>query len=108
MSTKIDSMTNTYLQITGLPASKTNAPDANGAQARKSGGEPSARGDTVEVTDSARSLQALESRMGEVSEVDQRRVDEVRSRIEAGDYEVNPERVAAKMIAMDRALPDDK
>lgn len=108
MPNKIDSMTNTYLQITGQPAAKTNAPDANAAQARKSGAEASARTDTVEVTESARRLQALESRLGEVSEVDQRRVDEVRSRIEAGEYEVRSERVAAKMIAMDRALPDDK
>ena len=108
MSNKIDSMTNQYLQITGRPAAQTPSTDANSTRAAKPESGQAARGDTVELTDSARQLQALESKLAGVSEVDQSRVDQVRSRIEAGEYQVSSERVADKMIALDRALPSDE
>ena len=107
MSNKIDSMTNQYLQITGRPA-KANAPQGSTPAATKTASDTAKSGDTVEVTESARSLQALEARLSEVSEVDQKRVDEVRSRIEDGNYEISSERVAQKMVAMDRSIPDEK
>ena len=107
MSNKIDSMTNQYLQITGRPA-KTSAPDGAPSQATGRRNETATRRDSVEVTDSARTLQALESRLAGLSEVDQSRVDQVRSRIESGDYVVSSQRTADKMIALDRLLPDEK
>ena len=108
MANKIDSMTNQHLQITGRPAARTQAPDGNGPQASKADAAPTARGDTVELTESARKLQALEATLSRVGEVDQSRVDAVRSRIEAGEYQVDAGRVADRMIALDRDLPEGK
>ncbi len=107
MSNKIDSMTNQYLQITGRSGSASKAPEAGTPKARQAEPDAARPTDTVELTASARSLQALESRLAGLSEVDQQRVDEVRARIESGRYSVDAQRVADKMIALDRSLPDD-
>ena len=64
------------------------------------------RTDTVEVTESARQLQSLEARIAASPDIDQARIDEVRSRIDSGSYEMSPERVADKMLSLDTALSD--
>ncbi len=109
MANNIDSLTNQYLQISGRPT-QTNGPDkpADQASDAKSKSVAAQNSDTVKVTDDARLMQAVEERLGQVSEVDSKRVDEIRSRIESGDYSVSAERTADKMLAMDRSLPVDK
>ena len=109
MANNIDSLTNQYLQVSGRPT-QTNGPDKSAEQATdaKARSVASQNSDTVQVTDDARLMQAVEERLGQVSEVDSKRVDEIRSRIESGDYSVSAERTADKMPAMDRSLPVDK
>lgn len=106
MPNNIDSMTNTNLQITGRPANGTAKTDNPAATSQEGSQAQAGAADSVELTQSARSLQALDARMSEVSEVDQQRVDEVRAKLESGQYSVDAQRVADKMIALDRSLPD--
>ncbi len=108
MANNIDSLTNQYLQVSGRPT-QTNGPDKSQEQATTAKAKNAAQNaDTIQVTDDARLMQAVEERLGQVSEVDSKRVDEIRSRIESGDYSVSAERTADKMLAMDRSLPVDK
>ena len=97
-----------WRKITGRSGAASKAPDAGTPKASQAEPDAARPTDTVELTESARSLQALESRLADVSEVDQQRVDEVRARIESGRYSVDAQRVADKMIALDRSLPDDR
>lgn len=105
MANKIDSLTNQYLQISGRSA-QTKGPDRSAEQSADAKTASTQTTDTVRVTDDARLLQAVEDRLGQVSEVDSKRVEDIRSRIESGNYSVSAERVADKMIAMDRSLPE--
>lgn len=110
MANKIDAnMTQQYLNITGSSGRTASTDQAQARPSERPGVDTSAETratDTVELTQSAREMQALETALGSVSEVDQARVDEVRARLESGSYEVSASRTADKMIALDRALPN--
>ena len=109
MANKIDAnMTQQYLNITGASGrgAKADATHANPAE-RGDTEAPAPKGatDTVELTRSARDLQALETALGNVGEVDQARVDAIKAKLEAGTYEASSARTADKMLAFDRTLP---
>ncbi len=55
-------------------------------------------GDTVSITDMASRLKSLESKLESQPAIDQSRVDKVRDAISRGEYRVNPDRVADKMM----------
>lgn len=57
-----------------------------------------AKGDTVSLTDMASRLQSLEKKLVSQSDVDQAHVNRVRDAITSGEYRVDPDRVAGKMI----------
>ena len=60
--------------------------------------------DAVEVSDTATRLKQIETRLANSSEVDQARVDKVRQRIQAGEYKVDPAKVAQKMLKLEQDL----
>jgi len=61
--------------------------------------------DSVTLTNSARTLQKLEAAVAAAPVVDEMRVAEIKDAVQKGTYEVNPERVAAKIVAASRELP---
>ena len=64
----------------------------------------SAGSETVSLTDTAAKLQKIANEVESLPVVDADRVDAIKSAIENGEYEVRPERVAEKMIALERDL----
>ena len=54
--------------------------------------------DKVSLTDMAARLKSLEHKLAEQPDVDQSRVDRVRGALARGEYQVNPDRVADKMM----------
>lgn len=60
--------------------------------------------DKVSLTDTAERLQALEQQLAQQPEVNKGKVGEVQSAMSNGDYKVNPERVADKMLAFESAF----
>lgn len=60
--------------------------------------------DTVQLTNTAAVLQQAESRLASVPVVDSHKVEAVKSALEKGQYQVNPERVADKMIQLEGML----
>ncbi len=69
-------------------------------KSQQGGANPASTGptDTVSLTDMASRLKALEQKLSEQPDVDQSRVDRVRDAISNGQYNINPERVADKMM----------
>ena len=67
--------------------------------ARSTGGNSATAGqDKVSLTDMASRLKSLEQKLTQVPEVDQSRVDRVRGALSRGEYRVDPDRVADKMM----------
>ncbi len=64
--------------------------------------------DTIQLTQGAMLMQAVEEQLAKVGEVDGARVDAIRGMIESGNYEVSAERVASKLMLMDNYLPHEK
>lgn len=60
--------------------------------------------DSVSLTDTAARLQKLENTIASLPVVDAQRVEQLRSSIASGEYEVNPANIADKMLSFDAAL----
>lgn len=60
--------------------------------------------DVVQLTDLGARLQELTQAVAEVSEVDHARVTQVRQALTDGAYQVEPEVIAEKLIAMEELL----
>jgi len=63
-----------------------------------------ASGDTVELTDSARLLQRLETMLANAPMTDRVRVEAVRQALANGAYEIDPQRIAAQVLRLERDL----
>ena len=65
---------------------------------------PAPKGDTVELTSSAKLLERLEKTLASLPAVDSGRVAEVKTAIENGDYEIDADAIADALIRFDRSL----
>lgn len=98
--------------ITGLSSSQTAATRARAGEqntAAKSGGgtpaqPPSSKGDTVNLSTTAQTLQNVEKKLANTPDVDSERVERLKQEIESGSYQINAERVAEKMLNFDNLL----
>lgn len=69
-----------------------------------SGQSSFARGETVRLSDAAKTLRSMERKLADTPDVDSERVEQLKSEIENGTYQINSKRVAEKMMLFDRAL----
>ncbi|MFV2056047.1 MAG: flagellar biosynthesis anti-sigma factor FlgM [Thiohalomonadales bacterium] len=60
--------------------------------------------DTVNITRSAASLQAVEQQLSSIPVVDQKRVEQLRLAIENGSYQIDAQRTAEKFLEMEFVL----
>ena len=82
-------------------AAHTQAAAKSGAAS--SGGAASSA-EKVELTPSALLLQRLEEQIRNLPEVDAERVQSIKEAIAAGEYRVDADRVAARLVNLDREL----
>ena len=75
--------------------SQTQAPGTAANRPNESGGQATRAPDSVSLTQSARQLQELEAQ----------RVDAVRDAIDTGTLQVNPDRIAQKLMQFEAYLP---
>ncbi len=75
--------------------------DKTEASGRNDGAATSSQ---VRLTDTAASLKQIETRLADVPDVDRKRVETLRERIESGAYEVNAGRLADRLLAFERDL----
>jgi len=64
----------------------------------------STNSDRVSLTDTAERLKALEHQLAQQPEVDNQRVSNVQEAITNGNYKVDPERVADKMMSFEASF----
>ncbi|HHQ14633.1 MAG TPA: flagellar biosynthesis anti-sigma factor FlgM [Chromatiales bacterium] len=67
-------------------------------------GPTASKTDGVDLSPTVSNLKKIEARLRELPDVDQARVDELRGQIESGEYQVDENAVAAKLLRLDREL----
>jgi negative regulator of flagellin synthesis FlgM len=83
-------------------APSSNAPKRH-EQAPERASGPDA-GSNVQLTNASRSLAALEQSLQSLPAIDEQRVAAVKRRLESGEYQINPQRVADKLLHMENEL----
>jgi len=97
VTTKITGYQNPAVQI-GTDKTVSRARDG-AASAPEVAGKPS---NPVQITEQARQLAALEQTVNSLPVVNEAKVAAIRSAIEDGSYQVVPERIADKLLRMER------
>jgi negative regulator of flagellin synthesis FlgM len=77
----------------GAPVARVRDTTSEGRKAETTGSSAN-----IDVSDTARTLAALESHIGTLPVVNESRVDAVRRAVDDGRYHVDPQRVADKMM----------
>ena len=67
-------------------------------------GSSAAPGSDVHLTGASRNLAAIEQALQEMPAVDELRVSAVRQRLSSGDYKIDPQRVADRLLSLERDL----
>ena len=79
-------------------ASRKIVNDGKEQQAGNNATKTQSHSDQVTITPSAAKLQAVEQKLAAVPVVDQQRVEQLRSAIESGEYQVDAKRTAEKFL----------
>jgi negative regulator of flagellin synthesis FlgM len=94
MANKISGIDGRPVQVGGgAPVSRTKDATSEGRKA-----DTSATASNIDVSDTARTMAALENRISTLPVVNENRVDAVRRAMDEGRYHVDPQRVADKMM----------
>ena len=100
------------IEIKGVPNSLIN-PSGDNSPVKGVQGEPTAAqqatgkpstSDTVTITDTAAKLNRLETALAQVPVVDTQRVESIQRALANGTYEVSSERIADKLLGMEKDL----
>lgn len=83
------------------PNQSSSVKSRNEAKQENQSATPSSTGDRVTLTDTASRLQNIEQQLSNASSIDSARVAEVQSAISNGDYNVDADRIADKMLAFE-------
>lgn len=63
-----------------------------------------ARGENVNLSSQAKDLKQLEQKLGNYPEMDDDRIEQIRSALEDGSYKIDAEKLAQKMLEMDESI----
>jgi negative regulator of flagellin synthesis FlgM len=63
-----------------------------------------ARGESVNLSSQARELTQLEQKLGDFPEMDDEKISQIRSALEDGSYKVDAQKLAQKMLDMDKSI----
>ncbi|MGM0570646.1 flagellar biosynthesis anti-sigma factor FlgM [Marinobacter sp.] len=65
---------------------------------------PAARGENVNLSKQAREIRQMGEKLESAPEVDDSRVEQIRAALADGSYKVDAEKVAQKMLEMDKSI----
>ncbi len=94
----------TVRQSGNQPANATENGAGNGVGNGNVGNQGASQTDAVSISSRAADLQSLETSIRQLPEVDVSRVNALREQISAGNYVVDSQRVADKILAFERDL----
>ena len=69
-----------------------------------SGGEQKGQGDSISMSDTAATLRNLEQRLADVPEINQEKIDSIKSALASGSYTIDAAQVAKKFVEIEKAL----
>lgn len=81
---------------------QTATPASKGLVEKKQADAP--LGDSVSLSSTGQQLAKAEASLGQAPDVDSAKVDQIRNAIAKGSYQIDPERIADKMISQDELL----
>lgn len=106
MAIEINNVSSTSTQVAELSSQQragTQAPTEKTAE--KSTGQTAAV-DQVSLTPTAQQLRGLEQQIADQPVVDTQKVEAVKEALANGSFEINPDRIASKMMSLEMALGD--
>jgi negative regulator of flagellin synthesis FlgM len=86
------------------PVEQVRKSAAAGTAAPGSGSSSSSQADSVHITDSARTMAALSQAVSSSPDIDTARVAVVQQALDAGQYTINPQRIADRLVQLDQDL----
>jgi negative regulator of flagellin synthesis FlgM len=104
MTIEINGSNQAAQALTNTVSGNGNAPARNEPNSVANGPARSTGHDTVSLTGTAQHLRGLEQSLASQPVVDTQRVEATRQAIENGSYQIDPNRIAHKMISLERAL----
>lgn len=84
--------------------SGSEAPKQTGTEQQAKSQANNARGENVNLSSQAKNLKQLEQKLGDYPEMDDDRIERIRSALESGSYKVDAEKLAQKMLEMDESI----
>ena len=100
MADKINAYGRTGLDIS--PArSRAVTPAGQESSGRQQAGKTD---DAVDFSSTATNLKRLEAKLRDAPDIDRNRVDEVRQRIDAGDFQIDAQQLARKLLRLEQDL----
>lgn len=105
MAIEINNVTTTPSQLTEAGAQARPAPQHAADKAAERPASP-APADQVSLTPTAQQLRGLEQQIADQPVVDTQKVNTVKEALASGSFEIDPTRVAGKMMSLEKALGD--
>jgi negative regulator of flagellin synthesis FlgM len=90
--------------VAPLKGSNSNGVAADKSQGEAAGASTAQAGDTVTLTNSARSLQKIEEAVAKAPVVNAAKVAAVKQAVNSGTYQINAGQVADKLLQFERGL----
>lgn len=104
----INNINNALNGLNGLTSkttsTKTSKQDAATGSSRSSASQGTVAKDTVSLTDQALSLSSLQQKITDAPDTDDNKVANIKAAIERGDYKVNSDRIASKLLEQESSL----
>ncbi len=93
-------------RTTADKASGNQTSQAPTGEQAKAQSPPAARGENVNLSNQAKNLKQLEQKLGGdyPPEMDDDRIEQIRSALENGTYKVDAQKLAQKMLEMDKSI----
>lgn len=94
----------------GLPAKPVETPTVGGSTQARAGLARDAaiaaipEADSLQLTGEAVGLKAMARELASPANLDMTRINEIRAAIDSGTYKVNPQEIANRLLALERAL----
>lgn len=106
MAIEINNVSHSSGQITELSGQHREAAQPSTEKAAEKSNAPTNRGDQVSLTPTAQQLRSLEEQVAAQPVVDTQKVNAVKDALANGSFEINAERIAGKMMSLEKALGD--
>lgn len=104
MSVNFNSINHSQISTQRPTADKTDGAAKTATADQTPDQSTQARGENVNLSSEARNLKQLEQKLGDFPEMNDERISQIRSALEDGSYKVDAQKLAQKMLDMDKSI----